>query len=162
MVSLPFFIQSGGLHNIAKLLHVSGWVPGNYWPTYSGYVLSNAVLTVPNIQLDNAAFFRHDGGTLTTAGLLTLGYSTWAENTTGQQFGQLLLSAPAGTNATFSLPSSGTCVVHFANSSSLLWSNQAGLLVANWHGSPSGGGASQFYLVRFERSDTTARANHLH
>jgi hypothetical protein len=86
--------------------------------------------------------FDHDGGTLTSSGLLSLAAATWHENTSGQQFGQLLLSAPAGSNASFSLPP-GNCIVHFANSSSVAWSNQASLTIENWNGSVAGGGHHQ-------------------
>jgi hypothetical protein len=141
-----FFTQNGGAHIVTNLLRIIG--PASHptpWDVF-GYFFNGGQLTAPNIQIDNAAFFNHNGGTLTTAGLLTLGYATWNENTTGQQFGQLLVGAPAGSNATFSLPSSGNCVVRFANSSSVAWSNQAGLLIANWNGSPNGGGNDQVYF----------------
>ena len=46
----------------------------------------------------------------------------------------------------FWLPSSSSCIVRFANSSSVAWSNQAGLLIANWNGSPNGGGNHQVYF----------------
>jgi hypothetical protein len=140
------FAQSGGTHIVTNLLRVSGPFPLPYssYPPFSSsaYVLSNGVLNAANIQIDGGGYFEHDGGTLTTSGLLSLGYATWNERTTGQQFGQLLLSAPAGTNATFSLPSAN-CVVRFGNSSAVAWSNQVNLLVANWNGSPNGGGQHQ-------------------
>lgn len=148
------FTQSGGTHIITNLLLLSG-PPPPYGPPpgaghdryFSGtYVLSGGVLNAPNIRIVTNAFFEHNGGTLTTSGLLTLGWGVWDENTTGQQFGQLLLSAPAGSNATFSLPSSGNCVVRFANSSSVAWSNQAGLLIANWNGSPLGNRNDQVFF----------------
>jgi hypothetical protein len=135
------FTQSGGTHLVTNLLRLSGASPDYLGNTYfrSGYVLSGGQLTVPNIQLDRSAFFDHQGGTLTTSGLLNLGVGTWYEKTAGQQFGQLLLSAPAGSNANFSLPS-GNCVVRFGTSSSVAWSNQATLFINNWNGAPNGGG----------------------
>jgi hypothetical protein len=141
------FIQTGGTHIVTNLLRLSGPPPDYLGNTYSffstGYVLSGGVLSTPNIQINSGAFFEHDGGTLTTSGLLTLGSGiTWKEKTSGQQFGQLLLSAPAGSNASFSLPS-GNCVVRFGNSSSVAWSNQATLFIDNWNGSPRGGGQHQ-------------------
>jgi hypothetical protein len=142
------FTQLGGTHLVTNLLHVSGEPPTlPYSLPYasSAYVLSNGVLNAQNIQIDNGGFFEHDGGTFTTIGLLTLGYSTWQENTFGQQFGRLLLSAPAGSNATVALPGN-FCVLQFANSSSVAWSNQAGLLITNWNGSPNGGGNHQVYF----------------
>jgi hypothetical protein len=145
------FTQNGGTHIVTNLLRLSGPSPdflgGNDTPYFSStYVLSNGVLNAPNIQMLTNAFFEHDGGTLATSGLLTLGHATWTENTAGQQFGQLLLSAPAGTNASFSLPSGKTCTVRFANSSSVAWSNQVTFLVVNWNGSLNGGGNHQVYF----------------
>jgi len=143
------FTQTGGTHIVTNLLWIFG-PPNNFGSQYqfttSTYVLSGGVLNAPNIEMVTNAFFNHNGGTLTTSGLLTLGYATWNENTTGQQFGQLLLSAPAGTNATFSLPSGNNCIVRFANSSSVGWSNQVNLLIANWNGSPNGGGRHQVFF----------------
>ncbi len=141
------FTQSGGTHTVTNLLRLSGPPLGSYRPPLSvtSYVLSNGGLSAANIQIDGGAFFEHDGGTLTTSGLLNLGYGAWNEKTSGQQFGQLLLSAPAGSNASFSLPSVN-CIVRFANSSSVAWSNQATFLIQNWHGSISGGGATQIYF----------------
>jgi hypothetical protein len=135
------FTQSGGTHIVTNLLQVSGPPPAFRPLTVAAtsYVLSGGQLSAPNIQLDIEAVFDHQGGSLTTSGLLNLGIATWHEKTSGQQFGQLLLSAPAGSNATFSLPS-GSCVVHFADSSSVAWSNQGMLFIDNWNGSPSGGG----------------------
>src|SRR6185503_9250828 len=99
------FTQSGGTHIVTNLLRLTGAPPdyfGNSNPYFiSAYVLSGGVLSVPNIQMATNAVFNHNGGTLTTSGLLTLGYARWNEKTSGQQFGQLLLSAPAGSNATF-------------------------------------------------------------
>jgi hypothetical protein len=148
------FSQSGGTHIITNLLLISGppppYGPGpgsGQDPFFSGtYALSGGVLNVPNIQMGTNAYFNHNGGTLTTSGLLTLGWATWNENTSGQQFGQLLISGPQWTNATFSLPSTNNCVVHFANSSSVVWSNQQTLLIANWNGSANGGGQHQVYF----------------
>jgi hypothetical protein len=141
------FSQSGGSHIVTNLLHISG-IGGSYGSYYyyygqPGYVLSGGGLNAPNIQIDSGGVFDHQGGALTSSGLLNLAAATWYEKTSGQQFGQLLLSAPAGSNATFSLPS-GNCVLHFANSSSVAWANQATLFIDNWKGSPSGGGQHQF------------------
>jgi len=140
------FIQTGGTHIITNLLRMSGPLanyPGNtYFFGSTGYVLNNGALNVPNIEMETSAVFNHLGGTLITSGLLSLGYATWNERTTGQQFGQLLLSAPAGSNATFSLPPAN-CVVHFVNSSSVAWSLGAWFSIAGWNGSPAGGGQHQ-------------------
>jgi hypothetical protein len=143
------FTQTGGTHVITNLLRLIGPPPGFYQPPFNnaaGYSLSAGILNAPNIQIDNGASFTHNGGTLTTSGLLNLGtQASWNENTAGQQFGQLLLSARAGSNASLSLPANN-CVVRFANSSSVVWSNQALLYIDNWNGSSAGNGKHQFYF----------------
>jgi hypothetical protein len=132
------FIQTGGSHIVTNLLSISGY---NRW-NMNGYILSGGQLSAPNIRLENGGIFYHDGGTLTHSGLLTLGAGTWNEQSGGQQFGQLLLNSPPGSNATISLPP-GSCQIRFANSSSVAWSNQAALVIDGWKGAANGGGMHQ-------------------
>jgi hypothetical protein len=130
-------IQSGGTHTVANQLTVSG-LPYEA----DGYVLSGGTLSAPIIQVDSGNSFRHAGGNLANNGLLILGVATWNEQTAGQQFGALQLGARtsiSGTNALL-LPPGSNCVLQFANSSSLTWSNQLTLNIWNWNGSLNGGG----------------------
>jgi hypothetical protein len=141
------FTQSGGTHIVTNALELLGWVSGNYQPnSVTSYVLSNGTISAPNIQIDGGAYFAHKGGTVTSSGVLTLGYGAWNEQTSNQQFGRLLINGAPGTNATFSFPASGGCFIHFTDSSSLAWSNQAVFSVRNWHGSTSGGGTTRIYF----------------
>jgi hypothetical protein len=129
------FFQTGGVHIVTNLLAVNGEIAN-----FSGYTLSGGQLMAQNVQVTGGAAFHHTGGTLTQTGTLTLA-GIWDEQTSGQQFGQLQLSVLLlFTNSIFSMPSKSNCVVRFAASSGLTWSNRAALTIENWSGSVSGGG----------------------
>jgi hypothetical protein len=129
------FFQTGGVHVVTNTLAVNGQTTN-----FSGYTLSGGQLTAPNLQLTGGAAFHHTGGTLTQTGTLTLA-GDLDEETSGQQFGQLQLSVLLQfTNSILSMPGKSNCVVRFADSSGLTWSNQATLTIENWSGSVSGGG----------------------
>jgi len=140
--------QSGGSLLTGNLGLSATVAPTSYTTSYGyfGYDLSGGQLSVSSLQLGGYAVFHHRGGTLLEPGLLTLAGGLWDEQTSVQQFGPLLLGASSGSNANFSLPSSGNCIVHFANSSGQAWNSSALLSINNWHGSPSGGGATQLYF----------------
>jgi hypothetical protein len=106
------------------------------------YNLSGGNLVVSNIQLSGYAAFLHRGGTLVHQGLLALAGGRWDEQTTGQQFGMLQLAYNANTNSFLSLPPNA-CIIHFANSSAVPWSNAVNLILTNWAGSLYGGGSQQ-------------------
>jgi hypothetical protein len=134
------FTQTGGSHVITNDLYVNG--ANNYSWTTNGYILSGGQLTVPDIELVNGASFYHLGGTLRHSGLLTLAGGTWQEQSSGQQFGQLLLGGSSSSNRTLSLPG-GASQLRFAASASIPWSNQVVLVIDHWSGSPAGGGQHQ-------------------
>ncbi len=135
-----FFTQSGGIHVVTNLLSVSA--DSVVYAGPASYTLSGGQLTVGALQLSGGGgTFVHAGGTLTVGGLFTLG-GIWDERTTGQQFGQLLLSGVGGTNSVLQLPA-GPCQLRFGDSSSLAWSSNARLLIRGWNGSPTGGGQHQ-------------------
>jgi hypothetical protein len=134
------FTQSGGTNDVANLLSVSG--PGY---NFYGYGLYGGQLSAPNILLTNGGVFYQGGGAIVNNGRLTLANGTWLAGQGTQQLGQLQLgvgSTTGNTNSTLSLPA-GPCVLLFADSSSLTWSNGASLTIENWHGSLQGGGQSQ-------------------
>lgn len=131
------FIQNGGVHLIGNLLAVSGTTPG-----FKGYVLSGGELTVSNIQISGGAMFQQTGGSLAQSGLLTLADGQWDAAAGQQRFGALELGVSGGTNSIVSMPAGG-CILRFGDSSSLVWSNQAVLVVENWNGSIYGGGDQQ-------------------
>lgn len=124
-------IQSGGTHIVSNLLSVTGV---DYYPIES-YTLSGGILSVPNIRLILGVFV-HTAGIVTNQGTLTLANGVWNEGTAGQQFGALQLETGS---SSLSLPT-GACVLHFAASSGMVWSNAVTLSVENWNGSVDGGG----------------------
>ncbi len=131
------FFQNGGVHVITNLLAVTGTTPG-----FKGYVLSAGELVVSDVQISDGAMFQQAGGSLLQSGLLTLANGQWDAAIGQQQFGPLMLGVSDGTNSILSMPASA-CVLRFADSSSLTWSNQAVLIVTNWDGSINGGGNQQ-------------------
>ncbi len=126
--TLSIFQQSGGTNQIDGDLVVGGAI----------YELSGGELVAPNISVNYLAVFHHEGGTL-LPGTLTFGGGTWSEETGGAQLGQLLLST---NNSFLSLPTH-SCVLQFADSSSLVWTNGSLLRITNWSGSLYGGGQQQ-------------------
>jgi hypothetical protein len=54
----------------------------------------------------------------------------------------LQLADNANTNSFLSLPTNA-CILHFADSSGVPWSNAVNLILTNWAGSPTGGGLHQ-------------------
>jgi len=131
------FVQTGGTHIITNLLTLDGNTP---W--FVAYTLAGGQLTVSNIQINSTAQFKQTGGTVTQSGVLTLANGTVFAGPGAQQFGRLQLSVGYDTNSTFYLPT-GACVLRFADSRALSWSNGAALIVENWEGSLSGGGAQR-------------------
>ena len=141
------FFQTGGAQVVSNLLTVSGFNSENYGSSrFVGYVLNGGQLTTKNIQVDSGATFHHTGGVLINTGTLTLAGGTWAANTNDQQFGSLSLGlGQSGSNSSICLPP-GASILRFASSSGNTWSNQATLLIENWNGLPTGGGAHRIYF----------------
>jgi hypothetical protein len=134
------FLQGGGVHLVANLLRVSGTSKG-----FIGYVLGDGELSAQNLQVENGATFDHRGGILRVPGLLTLANGTWLCSTGHQTFGQFRLGFSESATSRLSLPG-GTCVLRFADSSAVTWSNSAILTIENWSGSPTGGGNHQVFF----------------
>jgi len=130
------FNQSGGVHRISHLLKLAR--NGDSYPCL--YVLSGGELDVLDIVVNGGAVFRHTGGILIHSGVLTLDDGVWEAKPGGEQLGPLQLSGSG--NSTLSMPAAG-CIVQFAASSSLVWSNQSRLVIENWNGSINGGGIQQ-------------------
>ena len=130
------FNQSGGVHRISHLLKLAR----NADFYQCRYVLSDGELDVADILVNGGAVFRYSGGTLIHSGVLTLDDGVWEAKPRGEKLGPLQLSGSS--ISTLSLPGSG-CVVQFATSSSLGWSNQSRLVIENWNGSSTGAGIQQ-------------------
>jgi hypothetical protein len=128
--------HGSGTHVISNLLSLVG---DKFYP--ATYVLNGGDLIARDIYLSQGGV-RHLGGSITHSGVLTLAGGIWEENTTQQQLGPLQLSVSAETNSSIRLP--GTAgILRFAASSSLIWSNDALLIIENWNGLLQGGGSEQ-------------------
>lgn len=143
--------QSGGTNQVATLSLSNDCF----------YTLSGGRLTASQIQIDNATFNQSLGssapGSLDGVNLLTLAAATWNEQAGGQQsFGELQLSGDS--NSVLALPNA-PCVLNFADSSSLVWSNAAALSISNWNGSLYGGGTQR---VSFGDSAAALSAQQVH
>jgi len=107
------------------------------------YGLMGGQLTMSDMSLSNGASFTQTGGTVTQTGTLTLAGANLMTGQSTQQFGELLLSGNTNSTLTFS---PGASALHFANSSGQAWSSGAMLVISNWNGSLSGGGATQIFF----------------
>ena len=149
------FTQSNGTQTISNLLRVSGT---SY--QFSGFILSGGQLTVSNISIESGAVFHHVGGSISQSGLTTLAGGTWEMKPGSQLLGRLLLSAIDATNSSVSLPSAGGSL-HFADSSSVNWSNQASLTIEGWNGSFAGGGQHQILFGSGATALTPQQLSHI-
>jgi hypothetical protein len=116
--------QSGGTNQVGNL----GLAASTY------YWLSGGRFSAQNVGIFNS-IFSHKGGVASVSGILNLGGGTWDEETSFQQFGQLLLNG----SSSLQLPASN-CVVQFAECSSMAWYTNAAFSIEHWHGSIYGGG----------------------
>lgn len=128
--------QSGGTNEVLGTLFVGG---------NSSYDFTNGLLVADDIQLTGQAVFLHVGGSFAGLDNILLAGGSWAERTSGDQLGQLGLGAGTSSNSFLDLPP-GPCVLSFANSSGVAWSNTATLTIEGWNGSVSGGGIHQIYF----------------
>ena len=113
---------------------------------HSIYEMESGLLDVDEIQLTEASTgssqFSHLGGTLAGARNVTLANGQWLELSTGAQFGQLRLGS--GTNSVVAFQTTAaTCVLSFADSSSVSWAGDGILTIQGWAGSLNGGGSQQ-------------------
>ena len=137
------FFQSGGVNVITNQLSIAG----NGLPQWSGFVLSGGELNVRDIVLNPLGQFTWTSGALKQrsgltmlAGQLVLGSGT-------KLFGRLSLGAVgSSTGSLLTLPTGDNCIVRFAASSSVVWSNSASLTISNWSGSLTGGGLHQIIV----------------
>jgi hypothetical protein len=141
------FTQTGGSNSIAGSL-VLGLTP----PTQStGYGLLGGTLAVKDIEIDAGSFFQHTSGSIAQSGVLLLDQGQWRAANGDYVLGPLQLGAPNSnafgfqTNSAIVFPD-GSSILRLANSSTQPWAADAILYMTNWHGSASGGGATQLYF----------------
>ena len=159
------FRQSGGYNQITNRLTVQGQAPDAYY-----YTLEGGTLAVKDINVLAGAAFQHTSGTIIQSGVLTLNQGEWRAATNAQALGPLEL-AGQNTNSAITF-TNGSSILRFADSSAEPWAAGATLYITNWHGSASGGGATQLHFgssasgltvqqlaqIRFDMSGSVAPA----
>jgi hypothetical protein len=132
------FNQSGGELIVSNLLDFRGSrnVGG---PTiyYGTYTFTGGTVTASNISITQ--WIIGDGSTnrISNPGFFSLSHLLRIGNAVEQLGGFILAS-----NATIDLAGSASRL-SFANSSGQIWAGGATLLISDWNGNPSGGGAEQ-------------------
>jgi hypothetical protein len=152
------FSQTGGTNLIAGAL-VIGPIPPSQ---FSWYTLSGGTLNVQDIKIGANAFFQHTSGNIGQSGVLTLTQGEWRAANGDYALGPLALGAPDmsvigyHTNSAIIFPN-GSSTLRLANSSAQAWAANAIFYITNWHGSVSGGGATQLYFGSNSSGLTTAQ-----
>lgn len=135
------FVQTGGTHLVGNQFTINGTPELNDPESADFASISGGALSAPIIEVDGGNSLLHSGGSITNGARLILNGGTWTEQTSGQHLGALQLG-PAS-KSYLALPAGNPCVVQFADSSSLTWSNQSTLNIQNWNGSLNGSGRHQ-------------------
>jgi hypothetical protein len=142
VTAIPGFVGgiflNGGTLVVTNTLSMGG---NGSFPNWQGFV-GGGQLIVSDISLTPQASFSCGDGTIVQSGTLTLANADFYAGSNSMQFGRLCLSNGGNTNSTVHLPS-GASVLHFADSSSVTWSNEPMLMVDGWSGSLFGGGPQQ-------------------
>lgn len=133
------FRQSGGYNQITQQLTVQGFAPEAYY-----YTLEGGTLAVRDIAVTGGAAFQDTSGNIIQTGVLTLDQGEWRAATNNQALGPLQLAGP-NNNSAITFPARSS-ILRLANSSAQPWVSSAMLYITNWHGSASGGGATQLYF----------------
>lgn len=122
------FGQAGGTNNVGTLSMDA-----------SIYNLSQGTLEFDQLQLTAGSQFWRSGGTLDGMKNILMAGGEWSEGTAGAQLGQLQISS--GDSILFL--GNASCVVQFADSSSVSWAGDGFLTIENWSGSLNGAGSQQ-------------------
>jgi hypothetical protein len=132
------FNQSGGALIVSNLLNFGGSrnVGG---PTiyYGRYTFTGGTVTASNINITDWVIGDGSTSRISNPGFFSLSHLLQISNAV-EQLGRFVLP----TNATVDLAGSASRL-SFARSSGETWAGGATLVVADWNGNPSGGGAEQ-------------------
>ena len=143
--------QSGGALVVSNLLDFGGSRNvGRIY--YAIYTFTGGTLTASNINI-TGDWIIGDGGTnrISNPGYFSLAQTLVISNAV-EQLGNFILAS----NATINLAGSAS-LLSFANSSGETWAGNATLLVTNWNGNPSGGGAEQLKFGTDQSGLTSAQ-----
>ena len=136
------FNQSGGALVVSNLLDLGGSrdIGGYMNPIfiYGRYTFIGGTVTASNISI-TGDWIIGDGRTnrISNPGFFSLSHTLQISNAV-EQLGRFVLAS----NATIDLAGSAS-ELSFASSSGEAWAGAATLVIANWNGNPSGGGAEQ-------------------
>lgn len=150
--------QSGGTLIVSNLLSFEGFIdPGGTFVTnFSTYTLSGGTLIANDISVggvwnigDSTTNRISNPGSITLSNTLRIGNAA-------EQLGSFIL----GGGATIDL-SGSTSQLSFANSSGQTWAGGATLVILNWNGNPSGGGAEQLKFGTDQSGLTAAQLSQI-
>jgi len=149
--------QYGGALVVSNSLSFGGVrVNGGNFTNYSRYEFFGGTLNASNISV-GGDWIIGDGSSnrITNPGSITLSHLLQIGNAV-EQLGRFILAS----NATIDLAGSASRL-SFANSSSQTWAGGATLVVSNWNGNPSGGGAEQLKFGTSQSGLTPAQLNQI-
>jgi hypothetical protein len=152
------FSQSGGTNHVAGDIALTrstdpiGYFHHGRYHLYNGELAASNILVAGgelsqaggrliisnDFQLADTAF-QQSGGQVTQSGVFTLANAYWYPASGSQQMGRLQLGVSDSAASILTLPA-GANVLQLADSSGLVWSNQAVLNIFDWSGSLYGGG----------------------
>ena len=148
----------GGVYLTGGTLIVTNalWLKSNPgFPDWQGFMAGGQMIVSDILMDPQSAFFCGDG-VIQQSGILTLANASLYAGSNTVQFGAVELSDGGNTNSTLYMPSSAS-VLHFADSSSMTWSNDPVLLIENWSGSVFGGGGQQIIFGNSAAALTAAQ-----
>jgi hypothetical protein len=149
-------VQSGGALAISNTLNVIGFTePG---PTiYTRYTFLGGTLYASNINIGGDWFIGDSSGTnrISNPGVISLSQAIVISNAV-EQLGSFILVS----NASINLAGSASRL-SFADSSGQTWANGAVLVVSNWNGNASGGGAGQLKFGTSQSGLTATQLNQI-
>lgn len=152
--------QSGGALVVSNVLDFGGArnIGGYNSPLYiyGRYTLTGGTLAARNINITGDLIIG-DGSTkrISNPGFFSLSHLLQISNAV-EQLGRFILAS----NATVDLAGSASRL-SFANSSGEPWAAGATLVVANWNGNPSGGGAEQLKFGTDQSGLTAAQLSQI-
>src|ERR1043166_7743292 len=144
--------QYGGTLVVSNLLTITGYRDLNV-KYYGSYTFTGGTVTASNIDI-SGNWVVGDGSTnrISNPGFFSLSHLLQIGNAV-EQLGRFILA----TNSTIDLAGSASRL-SFANSSGETWTGGATLVILDWNGNPSGGGAEQ---LKFGNNQSALTANQL-
>jgi len=150
--------QSGGALVVSNLLDFGGSRDvGEPHNIYGTYTFTGGTVTASNISITGDWIIGDSNGTnrINNPGTCSLSHTLQIGNAV-EQLGRFILAG----DATIDLSGSASRL-SFANSSGEIWAGAGTLLVSDWNGTPSGGGAEQLKFGTDQSGLTEAQLNQI-